>query len=703
MRTMQLGLILAAGLLLAASGCTSSNGPSPRPRTARPDNRPAPDARPARRARLAPRKETPVSVRLTKDTTVTTPSGARVTVPARWILTRHAAHVILHGPDRGLWVALVERKTKTAREAISQAWALARPGFALKERQTVTPPARDGWDSITQITYVTPSTSRRVVVAAARGRSGVFYVALLDGKVAAFSRRGAQLQTVLSSLKAPGVQKESWAGRGAATLDSARLKTFEAFLEEARQKLDIPGAAVAVVQGGKVIFAKGFGVRRLGQKRAVTTKTLFMIGSITKSLTTMMMAKLVDEKKFDWETPVTQVLPSFALGDVALTRQCRMRHTVCACTGLPRQDMEFLFESKRSTAESRMALLKTMKPTTGFGETFQYSNLMVAAGGYVAAHAAYPRWKLGRAYHKAMQTRLFQPAGMRRTTFDFRRVRRLDHAQPHSPTLQMKPVPISLAFEDGVRSVGPAGAAWSNVEDMARFVLLELSRGRIGKAKRVVSDKQLQARWQPQIRASDKVHYGLALLISRDRGVRIIGHGGGTLGFTSNMFFLPDHGVGMIVLSNRGGASGFTSAVTRRLLELVFDGKDVARTGLAFRLKMQAEDLAKSRKRITYEPTAAWVKTHAGTYHNAALGTVKISWKRKAGAFDAGEWQAPLAKHTARDGVVRLLIGPPLAGLPFLPGKKDGRRTLTLQTGQQKYVFQEQGAGPRKRPVPRRR
>lgn len=683
---MRIALIVAAALVLIACPKGGDDGQPARPRTADPG---AVQPDPARRTAPGARRAAAPSVQLTADTKIKTAGGATVTVPARWHLTRHPNHLLALGPDKGLWVALLELKAKDAKAAITRAWKIARPAFALKVDRTVTPPPSSGWDAVMQINYQLPSTARRVVLANARGRGEVFYVALVDGKIAALSRRGAQLGAILSSLKAPGVKKESWAGKKAHVLDAGRLATLAAFLEDARTKLGVPGAAIAIVQGGKVIYKKGFGIRRVGKKRAVTPRSLFMIGSITKTLTTMMMARLVDEKKFDWETPVTKVWPRFALGDDKLTAQCRMRHTVCACTGLPRQDMEFLFESKKSTAESRMALLKTMKPTTRFGETFQYSNLMVAAGGYVAAHAAYPKWKLGRAYRRAMQTRLFKPAAMRRSTFDFRRVRRLDYAHPHSATMEMKPVAIPLAFEDGVRSVGPAGALWSNVEDMARFLLVELGKGKLPGGRQVVSAQNLQKRWEGQIKISSKAHYGLAMIINRGRGIRILGHGGGTLGFSSNLFFLPDHGVGMIVLSNRAGAGAFTKLVTRRVLELLFDGKPRAAKGLAYTLNQQAIQLAKSKKHVTLKPDAKWVKRFAGVYYNAALGTLKVQWKRGAGIIDVGEWRGPLYGHKAPDGVERLLFGPPLTGLPLLPGKAGKRRTLTLHTGQQKYVFTE--------------
>lgn len=692
MRTFTLA---AAGLGLAV--LTACPGPTPTPR------RPAPAATPVTREtpRTTPRRAvTTAAVRLTADKPIQVGGGAKVTVPARWLVTEHPGHthVTLREPDGQLWIGLVRVKAPSAEAAISRAWKRLRPGFALRPQKTTTPPVADGWDAIRQTVYQTPSASRRVVLALARGRAGVYYVACIDGKVAAFGRRGAQLRTILASLKAPGVKKESWAGRTAATLDAAKLATLAAFVEQARKKLGVVGVAMAVVQNGRVVYKHGFGLRDVRKKAPVTPKTLFLIGSITKSLTSMMMAKLVDEKRFTWSSPVTRVYKRFAMGDPAATRRCTMRHTVCACTGLPRQDMEFLFEYKGATAASRMKLLSTMKPTTRFGETFQYSNLLVTAGGYVAAHSAYPRLPLGPAYRKAIQSRLLTPAGMRRTTFDMRRAGRMNHATPHAPSLQLTPTPIPLPWENTVVSVGPAGGAWSNVEDMARFVLLELGRGKTPEGRRLVSAVNVQKRWEPQVRISDQVHYGLAMIINRRHGVRTLGHGGGTLGFSTNMVFWPDHGVGLVTLTNIGGGSGgFNSLVARRFMELVFQGKPKAERSLGFVIAERRKSLAEAAKRMDRHPPRAWITKYAGTYKNASLGTIVVRWKaarRRAkaapaggGIMDAGEWQAPIAKHTAKDGVVRLLIGPPLAGLPFEPGTASGKRTLTLRTAQQKYVF----------------
>src|SRR5262249_4073325 len=175
---------------------------------------------------------------------------------------------------------------------------------------------------------------------------------------------------------------------------------LEAFLEEARTTAQIPGFAVSLIQGGKVVFEKGFGVRELGKKEAVTPNTLFRIASMTKPLTSLMMATLVDEGKFGWETPDTKILPSFALGDAELTKRLTMKSILCACTGIPYDNVGTVFEFSGVTAEAALAKMKDVKPTTGFGETFQYSNAMIAAGGYIAAHTAHPGESMRSAYAK---------------------------------------------------------------------------------------------------------------------------------------------------------------------------------------------------------------------------------------------------------------------------------------------------------------
>jgi len=628
-------------------------------------------------------------LRLDADAELHTASGASLTGTRGWYVTRDGDVMVLQEPGKELSVAIVETRAPDAAGAIEKGWKLVQPKFARKVEETIDIPAREGWDEIVKSDYQTTTQESREVFGYARRKGDLWYVALVDGTRAAGDRRAAQLMTILFSLKPKGMEKESFQGRTALALDGERLRAFEAFVEEARAKAGLPGASVVVVGGGKVVFEKGFGVRELGKGDPVTPETLFMIASVTKPLTTFMMARLVDEGRLSWTTPVTSLLPSFALGDAEATRKLTLAHTVCACTGLPRRDMEIIFEYAGVTPEMRIDDMRSMKPTTGFGETFQYSNSMVSTGGYAAARALDPKGPLGPAYDAAMQSRVFDALGMRSTTLDFSVASKRDHATPHGGDINLAYAPIPLGDEEGVIPSRPAGGVWSNVSDMARYVLTELGNGKTPEGVRVVSEANLLQRREPQVKITDDLSYGLGITVERYHGLRIVQHDGGVLGFSSNMFFLPDHGVGMVVLTNGGGGSAFTRALRRRLIELLFDGREEARQNLEFAMKREREAVARELKKIALAPDAAWLSSLAGTYHDASLGKVEIRIDGKTGIFDAGEWKTTFGRKTEPDGTVKIVLtGASLAGLELTTRTRDGRVALELETEQQRYLFE---------------
>ena len=103
-----------------------------------------------------------------------------------------------------------------------------------------------------------------------------------------------------------------------------------------------------------------------------------------------MMARLIGEGRFAWSTPVQELMPNFAFADEEMTRCLQMRHTVSASTGMPRSDAELVFQADGLDPERCLERMKQLQPTTGFGETLQYGNQLVALGGFAAARAAAP-------------------------------------------------------------------------------------------------------------------------------------------------------------------------------------------------------------------------------------------------------------------------------------------------------------------------
>ncbi len=112
------------------------------------------------------------------------------------------------------------------------------------------------------------------------------------------------------------------------------------------KQLGVPGAGVALVENGKVVYEGGIGVRELGKPTPVDAHTLFMVASNTKGMSTLLLAQLVDQGKLRWDQPVTEVYPQFRLGSAETTRKVLIRHLVCACTGLPRKDFEWIFNTR---------------------------------------------------------------------------------------------------------------------------------------------------------------------------------------------------------------------------------------------------------------------------------------------------------------------------------------------------------------------
>src|SRR5262249_7148579 len=162
--------------------------------------------------------------------------------------------------------------------------------------------------------YETSPNEKLIVVAVALRHGAAWTVALVEGGEASFERRSAQVNLLVGSLRPQGYERESFAGKTPHPLDDARLKAITDFVDKGVKDSGTTGAAIALVQDDKVVFAGGFGVKELGKPASVGPETLFMIASNTKALTTLMLAKLVDEKKLGWDSKVTDVYPSFQLG-----------------------------------------------------------------------------------------------------------------------------------------------------------------------------------------------------------------------------------------------------------------------------------------------------------------------------------------------------------------------------------------------------
>jgi CubicO group peptidase (beta-lactamase class C family) len=625
---------------------------------------------------------------LAADTPRTTVAGNTFIAPAGWAIEVRGPATILTPPEGESHIALVDVPGEDADAAVAAAWAAYRPDASWPLKVTHDYPDRDGWTDIRGYDYQTSPNERRDVGASARRAGDTWTVVLYDMEQAVGEKRGGQVALIFSRLLPKGYERESFAGRTARTLDEEALGELSAYVETGRKELGVPGVSVGIAQGGQVVFADGFGERELGRGVKPDGDTLFMVASNTKALTTLLLAKLLDEGKLTWETPVTRLLPSFRLGDPETTKRVLVKHLICACTGLPRQDFEWLFQFGGMTCEGAMETLATMMPTSEFGDLFQYSNPMAAAAGFVGGHVAFPDLELGEAYDRAMQSHVFTPLGMSATTFDFARaLASPNHAAAHAPDVDGQPSAAVMEINYAVIPVRPAGAAWSSVRDMLKYVQMELDEGLLPDGTRYVSKDALLARRAPQVAIGEDETYGMGLMVNTKYGVPVVHHGGDMIGYHSDMIWLPDHGVGAVILTN--GDPGWTlrSAFRRKLLEVLFDGRPEADADVAAQAKSFYEQLAAERKLVTIpaDPTeAAGLADH---YANDALGEITVQRAGGATRFDFGEWTSEVATRKNPDGTVSFItIAPGIVGFEFVV-RPEPPPALVVRDAQHEYVF----------------
>ena len=493
-------------------------------------------------------------------------------------------------------------------------------------------------------------------------------------------------------------------------LTGERRAAFEAYVAAAMERQGVPGASVAVVQGGEVVYAQGFGVKELGGTAPVTADTLLMIGSVTKSMTSAMAATVVDDGLASWDTPLVDLLPGFAVADPALTPRLGLADAFCACTGVPRRDLEVMFNFDSLPPERVVSQVAELPLTAPFGEAFQYSNQLYAAGGYAAARAAgaAPGGLLG-GYEAAMRDRLLNPIGMGRSAFSLEAVLADgDYAHPHATDLDDRTGPFPLLTDERfVTSVAPAGALWSSAREMARYLQTQLADGVAPDGGRVVSAQNLERTRAPRVALPDLPglppvvvesarHYGLGWLVGTYKGQPLVSHSGGTLGFGSEVAFLPEADLGVVILTNGGrGAAPFNLGVQFRLLELLFDQPAEFDALMAQFLGADAALAAELQARLRPVDPAA-VDPYLGRYGHPALGEVELALRAGELVLDAGELRSELRPVADAAGQVTgyVFADPPLAGIPVtLRRGADGQPELAVTVegetpeATQDYVF----------------
>lgn len=359
-----------------------------------------------------------------------------------------------------------------------------------------------------------------------------------------------------------------------AALDSAEL---DAWVEQVRERFEVPGLAIAVVKDGKVVLERGWGVRELGKPGAVDEHTLFAIASNTKAFTAASLAMLADEGKLSLDDRVVDHLPWFRMSDPYVTAQMRIRDLLTHRSGLGLGAGDLLFwpGSDHSTEEV-VRRLKDVPLKTGLRERYAYDNILYAVATLVIEQAS------GQPYAQFLQQRFFTPLGMSSTRFNADALRPGDKAASGHAKADF--TDLRSTFPLTWHNASGAGGLYSSVHDMARWMQAQLAGGTYtdprGREQRLFSPERQKDMWAvhapmniadpplPELMPArpDFLGYGLGWIASSYRGEKLVWHTGGWPGMVSRTTLVPDRDLGIVVLTNQESGAAF-NALTLQILD----------------------------------------------------------------------------------------------------------------------------------------
>ncbi len=460
---------------------------------------------------------------------------------------------------------------------------------------------------------------------------------------------------------------------GAAGADESRLSGLDSYIEAAMRDWKTPGLSLAIVKDGKIVIAKGYGIRRLGGSDPVDANTVFAAASITKTFTAAAVATLVADGKMRWDDRVIDHLPAFRLHDSYATRDMRLRDLLSHRSGVHRGDMIWYYSNfDRAEVLRRSRHLKMKSPLRS---RFGYQNIMFTAAGEAVGGAAGTTWD---AY---VRDRFFTPLGMSNSSTS---VKNLPHnaATPHA-SVNGTYRPIDWLLVD---NIGAAGSINSSAADLAKWIQLHLNGGKHGdtvilraedidEMRRAHTALTVSETRREYIPHTNLRAYGLGWYMADYRGKKVLYHGGRLDGMSAHLALLPDLDLGMVALSNRGRSS-LPAALMYRIFDayLGAPATDWSRRFLDWNKAYQAKRKIRRAETRAHHvqgtrpsmPLAAYV----GFYNSPVYGPLDI-WpdgdklvivRNERTVGDLSHWHydtfdADFRTHALRDRLITFRIG----------------------------------------------
>jgi CubicO group peptidase (beta-lactamase class C family) len=339
---------------------------------------------------------------------------------------------------------------------------------------------------------------------------------------------------------------------------------FAERVEQLRKEFGVPGVTIAIVEDGKTTLAQGWGVRDITTNQPVDADTIFFTGSTGKAFTNAALATLVDAGKIKWDDKVIDHMPDFRMWDPWVTREMTIRDLLVhrSGLGLGEGDLLFLPNSTLSRKET-VQRIRYLKPATSFRSGYAYDNILYMAAGQLIEEVS------GETWEQYVRGHVFGPLGMKNSTdsvADY--LANPNHARPHSRSGgPIQGLGTQTALDNNAtisQNAAPAGGLAISANDMSRWLLTQLGRGKIpGNDKNLFSKDQSEQMWTgavitptPHYPAEFAVaqphysQYALGWSLSDYRGAQVVGHDGAVLGSQATVALLPEKNIGIFIAAN---------------------------------------------------------------------------------------------------------------------------------------------------------
>ncbi len=447
-------------------------------------------------------------------------------------------------------------------------------------------------------------------------------------------------------------------------LQSALHKVEELANETLRT--GIPGIAIAVVHHDQVVYLKGFGVREAGKPDRIDADTVFQLASVSKPITSTVLAALVGEGRIGWDDRVIDHDRSFRMYDPYVTRELRLRDLLCHRSGLP-DHWGDLIEDLGFGRDEVVRRARFQPPASSFRTQYAYTNFGYSEAAYAAAKAS------GKSWEELASEKLFGPLGMRSTSFRF-----ADYANAKNRALLHvlvagKWIPKNTRQPD---AQAPAGGASGTLSDLVRWMRLQLNDGKF-EGQQLIATSALTETHTPQMLLSFSPEqgrmssYGLGWNVSIERGGRAFWKHSGSfsLGMRTEVALLPSEKLGIIVLSN-AGPTGVPEGLVETFYDLVLFDK-LQRDWMEFANRMFQEEIKRElgqERDYSHLPTeplpSLTLSAYTGKYANKLFGPIEMVEEQGQLVLRMGPkpMKFPL-RHFDRDVFVYQPVGESAGGL----------------------------------------